>query len=110
MCKKYVSWLHIYCCTPIPFRRKYVCFDPQQNYEVEDCDAVPDAGTSMWATRVLSIFVKNTQSYVVAVVWGVAEVLSLCRGKGEKSSTYKKGAPIEGESSLISSASVAPDD
>ena len=77
---------------------------------MEDCDAFPDAGTSMWTTRVLSIIVKNVQSYIVAVVWGAAEVLSLCKGKGEKSSTYKKGAPIEGESSLISSASVAPSD
>ncbi len=70
---------------------------------VEDCDEVPDAGTSMWTARVLSIIVKNMQSYIVAVVWGVAEVLLLVR----KSTGDKKGVPIKGESSLISSASVA---
>ncbi len=75
---------------------------------MEDCDAIPDVGTSMWTSRVLSIVVKNMQSYIVAVVWGVAEVLlSLRKCKGDKSSTYKKGASIKGESSLISSASVA---
>ncbi len=75
---------------------------------MEDCDAVPDVGTSMWTARVLSIIVKNMQSYIVAVVWGVAEVLSLCKGKGDKSSTHKKSAPIKGEASLISFVSVAP--
>jgi hypothetical protein len=75
---------------------------------VEDCDEAPDAGTSMWTARVLSIIVKNVQSYIVAVVWGVAEVLLLVRkSTGDKYSTHKKGIPIKGESSLISSASVA---
>ncbi len=69
---------------------------------------IPDAGTSMWTTHVLSIIVKNMQSYIVAVVWGIAEVLSLCKGKGDTYSTHKKGTPIKGESSLISSASIAP--
>ena len=62
----------------------------------------------MWTARILSIIVKNMQSYIVAVVWGVAEVLLFLRkSKGDKYSTHKKGAPIKGESSLISSASVA---
>ncbi len=77
---------------------------------MEDCDVIPDAGTSMWTARVLSIIVKNMQSYIVAVVWGVAEVLlSLRKSKGDKYSTHKSkmGAPIKVESSLISSASVA---
>jgi hypothetical protein len=78
------------------------------NNKVDDCDPVPDYGTSMWTARVISIIVKNMQSYIVAVVWGVAEVLSICKGKGDKCSTHKKNAPIKGESSLISSASVAP--
>jgi hypothetical protein len=70
---------------------------------------MPDVGTSMWTARVLSIFVKNVQSYIVAVVWGVAEVvLSLRKCKGGKYSTHKKGAPIKGKSSLISSASLIP--
>ncbi len=75
---------------------------------MEDCDVIPNVGTSMWTARVLSIVVKNMQSYIVAVVWGVAEaVLSLRKLNGDKSNTYKKGAPIKGESSLISAASVA---
>jgi hypothetical protein len=73
---------------------------------------VPDAGKSMWTARVLSIIVKNMQSYIVAVVWGAAEVLlSLRKYKGAKYLTSKKGIMIKGESSLISSypnASVAP--
>ncbi len=75
---------------------------------MEDCDAVPDVGTSMWTVHVLSIIVKNMQSYIVAVVWGVAEVWSLCKGQGGKSSTHKKSAPMKGEASLISFVSVAP--
>ncbi len=73
---------------------------------MEDCDAIPDVGTSMWTARVLSIIVKNMQSYIVAVVWGVAEVLlSLRTSNGDKSSTHKKGTPsYKGESSLISVA------
>ncbi len=47
VCQKDVTWLHIYSCTHIPFHRKFVCFESQLNLEVEDCDAVPDAGTSM---------------------------------------------------------------
>ena len=78
--------------------------------EVADCDVVSNASTSMWTARVLSIIVKNMQSYIVAVVWGVAEVLFLCKGKGGKYSTPKKNPLIKGESSLISSASVAPSD
>jgi hypothetical protein len=75
---------------------------------VEDCDAVPDAGTSMSSARVLSIIVKNMQSYIVAVLWGVAEVLSFLRkSKGDKHSTNKKDVPVKVESSLIFSASVA---
>jgi hypothetical protein len=79
--------------------------------EVGDCDAFPDAGTSMWTARVLSIIVKNMQSYIVAVVWGVAEVLSvLITYKREKYNIHrpKKGTLIKGESSLVSIASVAP--
>jgi hypothetical protein len=68
--------------------------------ETIDCK-VPDVGTSMLTARVFSIIVKNVQSYIVAVVWGVAEVLSLCKGKGEKSST-KKNQLVNGESSLVS--------
>ncbi len=72
---------------------------------------IPNVGTSMWTSRVLSIIVKNMQSYIVAVVWGVAEVLLSLRklngDKSNKSNTRKKGAPIKGESSLISAASVA---
>jgi hypothetical protein len=75
---------------------------------VDDCDAVPNPGTSMWTARVLSIIVKNVQSYIVAVVWGVAEVLPLCKGKVNKSSNIKKSAPIKGESSKISFASYVP--
>jgi hypothetical protein len=75
---------------------------------VEDCDAIPGAGTSMWTARVLSIIVKNMQSYIVAVVWGVAEVLlSLRKRKEDSYCTNKKGAPIKGESSLILPVSVA---
>ncbi len=86
---------------PFPFTNMFF-FDPQNGDDVEDCGSVPDRGTSMWTARVLNIIVKNIQSYIVAVVWGVAEVLSLCKGKGDKSSTYR-GAPIKGESSLVSS-------
>ncbi len=75
---------------------------------MEGCNAIPDVGTSMWTARVLSIVVKNMQSYIVAVVWGVAEVLSLCKRKGNKASTHKNAAPIKGESSLISVVSVVP--
>jgi hypothetical protein len=84
--------------------------DPQFNWAVEDCDMIPNAGTSMWTARVLSMIVKNMQSYIVAVVWGVAEVLSLCKGQGDKSSTHKNNAPIKGESSLIFTASAAASD
>jgi hypothetical protein len=58
----------------------------------------------MWTARVLSMIVKNVQSYIVAVVWGVAEVLlSLRKCKGDKSSNHEKGTPsCKGESSLIS--------
>jgi hypothetical protein len=75
---------------------------------MKDCDTVPDAGTSMWTARVLSIIVKNMQSYIVAVVWGVAEVLSLCKKEDKYKKSTKKGALIKGGSSLISSASVDP--
>jgi hypothetical protein len=64
----------------------------------------------MWAARVLSIIVKNLQSYIVAAVWGIAEVWSLCKGKGDKYTTHKGNVPIKGESSLISTASVTPSD
>ncbi len=75
---------------------------------MDDCDMLPDAGTSMWTSRVLSIIVKNMQSYIVAIVWGVAEgLLFLRKSVVDKYSTHKKGAPITGKSSLISSASVA---
>jgi hypothetical protein len=48
------------------------------------------------------------QSYVVAVVWGVAEVLlSLRKYKGAKYITSQKGIMIKGESSYPN-ASVAP--
>ena len=109
MCPKDVAFRIIYNCNPThPFPSKICIFDPQVGVEVDDCSAVPDAGKSMWTARVLSIIVKNMQSYIVAVVWGVAEVSLLVRkSMGEKYSTHKKGAPIKGESSLISSASVA---
>ncbi len=64
----------------------------------------------MWTARVLSIIVKNMQSYIVAVVWGVAEVLSvLITYTRDKYSIHrpKKGTSIKGESSLVI-ASVAP--
>ncbi len=63
----------------------------------------------MWTTRVLSIIVKNVQSYIVAVVWGAAEVLSLCKGKGDKSTAFEnKSNGYENKSSDKSSVSVAP--
>ncbi len=75
---------------------------------MEDCDVIPDAGTSMLIARVLSIIVKNVQSYIVDVLWGVAEVLSsLRKSKEDKCSTHKKSAPVKVESSLIFSSSVA---
>jgi hypothetical protein len=77
---------------------------------VEDCDAVPNASTSMWISRVFSIVVKNMQSYIVAVVWGVAEVLlSLRKSKGNKIvSTRKKGAlPHHGPSSGLAKTNKA---
>jgi hypothetical protein len=77
---------------------------------VEDCDAVPNASTSMWISRVLSIVVKNMQSYIVAVVWGVAEVvLSLRKSKGNKIvSTRNKGAlPHHGPSSGLAKTNKA---
>ncbi len=74
---------------------------------MEDCDVIPDAGKSMWVARVLSIVVKNVQSYIVAVVWGVAEVLLSLRKFNSKYDTHKEGMSVKGESSLISSASVA---
>ena len=75
---------------------------------MEDCDVIPDVGTSMWTARVLSIIVKNVQSYIVAVLWGVAEVLSFLRKtKVDKYSTHKKNAPVKVESSLVFSSSVA---
>jgi hypothetical protein len=61
----------------------------------------------MWTNRVLSIIVKHMQIYIVAAVWGVAEVLSLCKSKEGKSST-KRTARVNGESSLVSFVSVAP--
>ncbi len=76
--------------------------------EVNDCVAVPDAGTSMWTARVLNIIVKNMQSYIVAVVWGVAEVLSLRKGKVNKSNAPKKSASINGESSKLHFSSYSP--
>ena len=108
MCQNNVTWLHIYNLHPDHLPSQIFFFGPQGGVVVEDCDVVPNAGTSMWTARVLSIVVKNMQSYIVAVVWGVAEVLLFLRkSKGDKYSTHKKGAPIKGESSLISSASVA---
>ncbi len=75
---------------------------------MEDCDVIPNAGTSMWTSRVLGIIVKNMQSCIVAIVWGVAEVLmSLRTFNGDKSNIYKKSAPIKRESSLIFNSSVA---
>jgi hypothetical protein len=38
----------------------------------------------MWNSRVLSIIVKNMQSYIVAIVWGAAEVLAIFATKGGK--------------------------
>ncbi len=66
---------------PLTFTNIYLFLNPQQGGFVEDCDAVPDAGRSMWTARVLSIIVKNMQSYIVAVVWGAAEVWLLCKSK-----------------------------
>jgi hypothetical protein len=94
---------------PHLFPSQIYVFDPQLNMEVDDCDAVPNPGTSMWTARVLSIIVKNMQSYIVTVVWGVAEVLSVLKYKGDKYTIHgsKKGTSIKDES-LISIASVAP--
>ncbi len=38
----------------------------------------------MWTSRVLSIIVKNMQSYIVAIVWGTAEVLAIFATMGGK--------------------------
>ena len=52
-----------------PLHRKYVFTHKfNDNDDKVECDAVPDAGASMWTTRVLSIIVKNMQSYIVAIV------------------------------------------
>jgi hypothetical protein len=67
----------------------------------------------MWTARVLSIIVKNVQSYIVAVVWGVAEVLlSLRNSKENKTlstrSIHKKGAlPHHGPSSGLAKTNKA---
>jgi hypothetical protein len=69
---------------------------------------IPNAGTAMWTARILSIIVKNMQSYIVAVVWGVAEVLlSLRKSKEDKYCTHKKSEPIKDEPSLVFSSTVA---
>ncbi len=76
----------------------------------EECDAVPDAGTSMWTSRVLSIIIKNMQSYIVAFVWGTAEVFSLFKMKRESGTS--KGDPYNRSYDGVSriSASVTPSD
>ncbi len=51
---------------------------------MEECDAIPDAGTSMWTARVLSIIVKNIQSYIVAIIWGTTEFFSLFKMMGKR--------------------------
>jgi hypothetical protein len=56
----------------------------QLNGDVDECNAIPDAGTSMWTSRVLSIIVKNMQSYIVTIVWGTAEMLAIFAMKGGK--------------------------
>ncbi len=63
---------------------------------MDECDEVPDAGTSMWTARLLSISVKNMQSCVVGVVWGTETVFSLfrfMRGKWKNRNKHKFGAP-----------------
>jgi hypothetical protein len=63
----------------------------------------------MWTARVLSIIVKNMQSYIVTVVWGVAEVLSVLKYMADKYIyRSKKDNLIKVESSLISIVSVVP--
>ncbi len=42
----------------------------------------------MWTFRVLSIVVKNMQSYIVAIVWGTAEVMAIFAMQGGK---WRKG-------------------
>ncbi len=81
---------------------------------MEECNAIPDAGTSMWISRVLSIVVKNMQSYIVAIVWGTAEVMAIFAMQGGK---WKKGTSSKataasskknyGKSSVVPSLGVA---
>jgi hypothetical protein len=60
--------------------------------DVDMCNAIPDAGASMWTSRVLSIIVKNMQSYIVAIVWGTAEVLAIFAMWRKGTSTKATGA------------------
>ncbi len=63
---------------------------------MDECNEVPDAGTSMWTARLLSITVKNMQSCVVGIVWGTEAVFSLFRfmgGKWRNRNKHKLGAP-----------------
>jgi hypothetical protein len=63
----------------------------------------------MWTSRMLSIIVKNMQSYIVAIVWGTAEVLAIFAMMGGK---WRKGTSTSatGASSKITHGnnSVAP--
>jgi hypothetical protein len=77
------------------------------NQEVEDCNAVPNAGTSMWTPRVLSIIVKICRV--------IGHCLRNCRGffsfqrangTSKRATTKRTSAGV----SRISSPSVTPSD
>ncbi len=72
---------------------------------MEECNAIPDAGTSMWTSRVLSIIVKNMQSYIVAIVWGTAELLAIF---AMKSGQWRKGTSTKATGASSKKNSVAP--
>jgi hypothetical protein len=62
----------------------------------------------MWTSRVLSIIVKNMQSYIVAIVWGTAEVLAIfTMVSGKWSRTTSNKAPGNSKESYRN-RSVAP--
>ncbi len=99
--------------TPPPPPPSQLFIDSQLNGDVDECNAIPDAGASMWTSRVLSIIVKNMQSYIVAIVWGTAEVLAIFSMKGGKwrkgTSTKATGASSKktyGKSSVAPSSGV----
>ena len=61
----------------------------------------------MWTVCVLSIIVKNMQSYIVAIVWGIAEVFSLFKMREMVSS---KRVPSNHSYPSVSTAAVTPSD